>query len=272
MSVWSGETGYPGDGNYLDFHKKRMESLLRYWRVTDNKADMMYKTLYHPDWTQRNIDMHSHNFINNIENSLGWHKHQSGKSATICTPFDCELFGHWWFEGPEFLRAVIKGINASPHVDLKTASEEITRRQPDEVMAIPEGSWGANNTHEVWMNEENKWTWEALYNDEYKMRVLEDRFFSGEKKPEIRRVLTQAMKELTLAQASDWQFLITTKSARDYAEQRFTNHHSDFNMLCGFAEQLMNGEELNDGEWRHVGYCEQRNPVFPELELEWRLA
>jgi len=74
-----------------------MVSKLRYWRVTDNKADMMYKLLYHPDWTREKIDLQTNHFIHHIENTLNWNKRTSGKFGTLCTPFDTELFGHWWF-------------------------------------------------------------------------------------------------------------------------------------------------------------------------------
>ena len=93
MKVWSGEVGYPGEPDYLDFHKKHLDSMLRYWRVTDNKAEMMHKTLYHPDWTKDKIDLQSNHFIHQIENAVNYYNKITGKFATLCTPFDTELFG-----------------------------------------------------------------------------------------------------------------------------------------------------------------------------------
>lgn len=269
MQVWSGEVGYPGQSDYLDFHKKYIGSMLRYWRVTDNKADMMYKTLYHPDWTQDKIDLQANHFIHHIENTLNWYKNITGKEGTLCTPFDTELFGHWWFEGPEFIRAVLQGLSHSPYVNTATSSEELLRVQPREVVGIPEGSWGENNNHDVWANSENVWTWEAIYNDELRLNNLLEKYPVAALKPLQRRILTQALREMMLLQSSDWQFLIHTKSAKDYAEQRFSFHHSDFNKLCDLAEKYADNDSLSAADKHLLEESEMRNAPFQELQLEW---
>jgi len=269
MQVWSGEVGYPGEPDYLDFHKKHFGSMLRYWRVTDNKADMMYKTLYHPDWTQDKVDLQANHFIRNIENTLNHYHNTTGNFGTLCTPFDTELFGHWWFEGPEFLKAVIKGLNFSPYVNTATASEQLIRINPSEVFRLPEGSWGENNNHDVWSNEENKWTWEIIYNNENRFREIISKINLEEISPLIRRILTQALRELMLLESSDWQFLIHTQSAKDYSEQRFSFHHSDFNKLCNLAEKYLVIDELEEEDKKYLEVTEKRNSPFPELKLEW---
>jgi len=269
MQVWSGEVGYPGQSDYLDFHKKHLGSMLRYWRVTDNKADMMYKTLYEPSWTQDKIDLQSNHFIHHVENTLNFFSNNTGKFGTLCTPFDTELFGHWWFEGPEFIKAVIKGLHNSPYVNTSTASEQIYRVKPCEVMSIPEGSWGENNNHDVWSNEDNKWTWEAEYNDELRLHNLLKKYPVNSLNPMGRRIVTQTIRELLLVQSSDWQFLIHTQSAKDYAEQRFTNHHSDFNKLCELTEKISETGAISNEDEKYLDETEQRNSLFPELKAEW---
>jgi 1,4-alpha-glucan branching enzyme len=269
MQVWSGEVGYPGQPDYLDFHKKHFGSMLRYWRVTDNKADMMYKTLYHPDWTQDKIDHQSNHFIHHIENTLNWFKNSTGKQGTLCTPFDTELFGHWWFEGPAFLKAVIKGIHNSPYVNTATCSEELTRVKPKEVVRIPEGSWGENNNHDVWINEDTKWTWESIYNDENALREIYKNYDINNLDDQARRILTQTLREMMLEHSSDWQFLIHTKSARDYAEQRFSYHHNDFNKFIDLFKRYMESKEISPTDLNYLEEAERRNSVFPELQIEW---
>ncbi len=269
MQVWSGEVGYPAEPDYLDFHKRHLDSWLRYWRVTDKKADMMYKTLYHPDWTAKKIDLQTNHFIHHIENTLNWYFNRTGYRGTLCTPFDTELFGHWWFEGPEFIRSLIRGLNFSPWVKMATCSEEIFRVNPLEVVGIPEGSWGVNNNHDVWSNPDTYWTWEAVYNDE---KTLSDFFakYEGTDFDDItRRILKQALREFLLLQASDWQFLIYTKSAKDYAEQRFSFHHSDFNRLITIAEKHLDGSELSSADLLYLDETERRNSLFKELEIDW---
>lgn len=269
MQVWSGQIGYPGEPDYLDFHKKQWGSMLRYWRVTDNKADMMYKTLYHPDWTNDKVDLQSNHFIHHIENTANYYNNSTGKFATVCIPFDTELFGHWWFEGPEFLKNLIKGLNYSPYINTATASEQINIIKPVETMRIPEGSWGENNNHDVWSNAENKWTWVALYNDENRLKDIYERIDVQNIKFELKRVLLQALREFLLEQASDWQFLIYTKSAKDYAEQRLSFHHSDFNKLCDMAYKIIENIEMTEADVNYLEETEKRNSPFSELKLEW---
>lgn len=267
MQVWSGEVGYPGESDYLDFHKKHMPSKLRYWRVTDVKADMMYKTLYHPDWTQDKIDLQANHFIHNIENTVNYHYNNTGIFGTLCTPFDTELFGHWWFEGPEFLRHVIKGLHQSPWVNSATCAEQYDTVKPKQVVKLPEGSWGEDNNHMVWSNEDTLWTWEMLYNDELKFSKLMEKHYNDNTDDTMKRILKQTMRELLLLQASDWQFLIFTWSARDYAEQRFFYHHNDFNRLCDIANSYFRSNSLDKLDENFLKECENRNAVFSEIDL-----
>jgi len=269
LQVWSGEIGYPGEPDYLDFHKKHLGSMLRYWRVTDNKADMMYKQLYHPDWIWKKIDLQANHFIHHIENTLNWNQRQTGKFGTLCVPFDTELFGHWWFEGPEFIKAVIKGLYYSPYVKTATASESMFRMKPLEIARLPEGSWGKNNNHDVWSNPETIWTWESLYNNENRLTDIFHKVDAHNSIGTLRRILTQTLREFMLQQSSDWQFLITTQSARDYAEQRFSFHHSDFNRLCDIAEKYHATGELEANDEKILIECENRNSVFTELNIDW---
>ncbi len=269
MQVWSGTIGYPAEPDYLDFHKKHMESKLRYWRVTDSKADMMYKTLYHPDWTLDKLDHQANHFIHNCENTTNYYNNRKNKFATLCVPFDTELFGHWWFEGPEFIRHVLRGLHNSPYLTTATASEQLYRMEPDEVVSIPEGSWGEKNNHDVWSGYQTTWTWETIYNDENRLRAIYSKFPPDKITGTLRRIITQALREMMLMHASDWQFLIYTQSARDYSEQRFSYHHSDFNKLCDLAEKFSGTGTLEPDEENYLEETEQRNPVFPELELEW---
>ncbi len=269
MQVWSAEAGYPGDPDYMDFHKKKMPSGLRYWRVTDTKADMQYKQPYNPDWILGKIGNQVHHFIYCIEGALGHYKSQTGKEGTLCLPFDTELFGHWWFEGPLFIKALLKGLHHSPYVSAVTASEQIEHIKPHEVVSMPEGSWGENGNHTVWMNDGTKWTWVMLYEAEERFDRLMAKYEPHKMDETMRRICTQAMRELLLLQASDWQFLVTTWSARDYAEMRFTYHYSDFKRFCELADQYAAKKKISNEDDEYLSQAEDRNSIFPELRVEW---
>ncbi len=269
MQVWSGEKGYPGDPLYLDFHKKFHRSALRYWRVTDNKADMMYKLLYVPQWVQERIDQHAFHFTQSIERAVMQNFKNTSRLSMVCTPFDTELFGHWWFEGPAFVKAVLRGLYHSPYVNARTASEHLQQMQPNEVVKIPESSWGRGGHHEVWMNDEVKYMWEAIYQAEHRMEALMNAAQTKTRSAVFQRVLKQALRELMLLQASDWEFLVSTQSAKDYAEMRFFHHHSDLERLFILAESMIAGGRCDAKSKRHLAECESRNFVFPELKPEW---
>lgn len=268
MQVWSGEVGYPGEPDYLDFHKKQVGSMLRYWRVTDSKADMMYKTLYHPDWIWKKLDHQSNHFVHHIENTLNWNNNDTHKFGTLCTPFDTELFGHWWFEGPEFLRMVLRGLAKSPWVNTVTASEQLKTIKPLEVIRMPEGSWGENNNHDVWINPETIWTWEAIYNNENRLKSIFEKYLQGDLNSIQTEIINQALREMMLLQSSDWQFLIHTQSAKDYAEQRFSFHHSDFNKLLDIFEKTF-VDDISTEELNYLRTTESRNSIFKELDYHW---
>lgn len=269
MQVWSGDKGYPGDPSYLDFHKKHHASALRYWRVTDSKADMQYKLLYVPEWTRGRIRDHAFHFTQSVERTALQVAKDTSRPATICTPFDTELFGHWWFEGPAFIGAVLRGLAASPFVQAVCASEHIHRTQPREVVSLPESSWGKGGHHEVWMNDGVKYMWESLYRMEAMVDDIIPKLEGTSKRSSFRRVVLQMLREFMLAQASDWEFLVSTRSAEDYAKMRFHQHREDFFALAAIAMELASGGRLSSANQAYVAECEERNAVFAELDPRW---
>src|SRR5438552_3066279 len=133
------------------------------------------------------------------------------------SPYVAELFGHWWFEGPMWLEQVMREL-VSVGVTPVTLGEALERVPPIGPVSLPEGSWGEGGDHRVWLNPNTEWTWDRVYAAEAEW--VELLALAGEAKPDLRRVISQATRELLLLEASDWQFLITTWSARDYAERR----------------------------------------------------
>ena len=268
LQVWSGEWGYPGDGNYLDFHKKHFPGGLRYWKVTSAKSDLADKMEYFPPDAQARIQENSSHFKGLIKGLLLKYNKETSKKGIVCAPYDCELFGHWWFEGPQFLKLVLKSIEEDPEVELTTCSQFLNEAKPTKVISIPEGSWGEGGYHYIWLNQWTEWTWRHIYEDEKRMQKLASEF--GETKDDnLLKILKQAARELLLLQASDWQFLISTWSARDYAELRISEHHNNFNRLCDMAERYGRGQWVDPGEWTFLGDCEAKDKLFEDIKLEW---
>ena len=240
MQVWSAEYGYPGDKDYREFHSKDSGSGLQYWRITSHGTELGQKDYYHPEWISYRTQAHAEHFLGLVQEQLGEYYENNQKPGLISCNYDTELFGHWWFEGVDWLKAVLKGLAYSETVEITTASEWLEEHPPELVMAIPESSWGQRGTHYVWLNPENEWIWEPIHAAERRMESLVARF--GESaNGDVQFVLQQAARELLLLESSDWPFLITTGQAKDYAVERFNQHTERFNTLA-------DGLELSDGE------------------------
>jgi 1,4-alpha-glucan branching enzyme len=268
LQVWSGEHGYPGDGWYLDFHKKHFPGGLRYWRVTSNQCDLADKELYEVDRIKERYEENATHFVELIRNRNKNLKHEDGNPPIVVSPYDTELFGHWWFEGLYWLDSVIRQIDKDPQIHMITCGDHYKAHQPTQVIRIPEGSWGEGGYHFIWLNEKTDWTWRHIYPSEERMKELASRNRENGD-PATVEILKKAATQLLLMQSSDWQFLITTGGASDYAEARFLEHYDSFNMLCDFVEKTTSGECLDPTEIAYLEMCSQRDSVFPDLELAW---
>lgn len=268
IQVWSGTYGYPGDGWYLDFHKKHFPGGHRYWRVTGAKTDMADKLLYEPDQVEGRLYENATHFVGLIKKILLDYHTTHQKNGFLVAPFDTELFGHWWFEGPRFLKKVMQRLSRDPEIQLSTCAKEIDQREPGPLISLPEGSWGEGGYHFIWLNEKTSWTWKPLYEAEIRMQMLA-RSLDIQHDTKTRQIVQQAARELMLAQASDWQFLISTQSAKDYAESRFSNHIADFNRLASIADNYEREKAIPPEDWAFFESCKKRDSLFPDIEIKW---
>jgi 1,4-alpha-glucan branching enzyme len=271
LLVWSGEHGYPGDGHYLDFHKKRFPGGHRYWAVTSSKSDLADKVEYYMDGALQRLPENADHFAGKIHDILVGYHAATRREGILVAPYDAELFGHWWFEGPYFLKEVLSRVCRDPEIEPTFLGEHLDRVQPRDVISIPEGSWGEGGHHYIWLNQDNEWTWKHIYEAEAKMCELA-RYYEANKNAIDSRlvdIMKQAARELMLLVASDWQFLISTWAARDYAELRLSEHSSDFSKLAQMADKMIRGESISPGEWEFFSDCRKRDSLFSEIELEW---
>ncbi len=265
VQVWSADYGYPGDGAYLEFHRKKGTGGLRYWRVTSRALPLEDKAPYDPVAAEERVRAHADHFLATVRETLRAHRAATGRPGVVVAPFDTELFGHWWFEGPKWLEAVLRGLGAE--VAPATASEYLLRHPPSSVITLPEGSWGQGGHHWIWLNDETRWVWEIVYR-------AEDAFVDVTREARrtrsgvLKRVLHQLARELLLLESSDWPFLITTVSARDYSEARVKLHSATFDRLLALARTAMAGPIPPEQEaW--LREVEARDSPFPEIDLDW---
>ena len=269
--VWSGSIGYPATGVYLEFHKKWGENRgLRYWKVTGKGVDLGGKHLYYPDDLNAVVFQQAQHFVNNVKDRLREYRHKTGQHGVVTACFDAELFGHWWFEGPQFLRDVILSMNADPEIDLCTTETYMKNHPSDKVVALPEGSWGEGGDHRVWFNDQVRWIWEVEYRAE---ALFGKNTFSlpwrDPKNASLRELMEKAGRELLLMQASDWPFVIVRGQAIDYGIKRFVLHAGRFENLMSIAEKVARGEPTTDLEKFEIQDADLHDPIFPKIDLNW---
>nr|HID13862.1 DUF1957 domain-containing protein [Anaerolineae bacterium] len=261
MQVWSADWGYPGDYDYREFHKKDYISGLQYWRVTGAQVDLGRKDWYHPDWARTRVGEHSRHFAWLVSDLLTQHHAETGQFGIIASNYDTELFGHWWFEGVDWIREVLRQLARSDTVQLMTASEYLEAHPPEEVLALPESSWGLGGGHWTWDNPETHWMWQPIHEAETRMeQIANSRLQIVD--PDEEAVLNQAARELLLLESSDWPFLVTTGQAREYAIQRFTGHIERFERLIASVEAGRPDRALAEELW-------ELDKVFPEVDFRW---
>ena len=267
VKVWSGDSGYPGDPFYLEFHKQLYPGRLRYWRISEDKADLGKKAPYDPYAAFERIHGHAADMLRTMKGALANYRGVADRTGTLVAMYDTELFGHWWWEGPEFLYELARLIHADGDVEMVTGAEVIDEDPAKHMITLPEGCWGEGGYHYIWLNDDNYWTWKKLYPIERKLRQMASEYAGGP----AEEVVLQAARELLLAESSDWQFLISTFSARDYAEVRFKDHVERFERLAEIADRIHTGSAMTPDEAVYLKECQLKDAPFQNLDLSlWK--
>ena len=255
--VWSAHYGYPGDFWYREFHRKAPESGGQYWRITGKDVELGDKEFYDPDKAMERVEEHARHFVSLVEKLLSEFEEETGEKGIIVSPYDTELFGHWWFEGVKWLGRVLE-LMASRGIETVTLSRFIENYSGERhEIELPEGSWGANSDHSTWWNEETEWTWEHVYRAEDRMVALASRFYGRDGTAD--RILKQLARELLILEASDWQFLITTGQAKEYGKRRVLIHSRDFHRL---ANELVRYVKTGEFDGKLLEELEERDNAF----------
>ena len=275
--VWSRHAGYPGDPRYRDFYRdigfdldldylkphlsapgQRSFTGIKYYRITGSSPD---KEVYDRQQALQAAAGHAGQFL---EARLAQFRRLAeilDRPAMVVAPYDAELFGHWWHEGPEFLDHFVRKACCDQKLFELITPGEYLRRHPTHQVATPAASsWGEGGYWGVWLNEKNEWIYPHLRVAQERMTELARRFPQPEALPE--HMLKQAARELLLAQASDWPFILRTGTSPDYARRRVKEHLLRFTRLY---EQLTSGQL--DPEW--LKQVEWRDNLFPDVNYRY---
>lgn len=269
--VWSSKEGYPGDPAYRDFYRDAgfdldMEYIrpyvspdgirtftgIKYHRIT---GDTEHKELYEPERAAERVREHAANFVFNRERQV---EHLAGlmdKPPIVLSPYDAELFGHWWFEGPDFLEHVFRRM-ADSIIRPVTLARYLEENPTHQVATPCSSSWGDKGYYEVWLNGSNDWIWRYLHNAAIRMSGRARQYPAPD--PLRRRILNQMARELLLAQSSDWPFIMTMGTSVEYAQKRFNLHVDRFNQLDAILDDGWDEDKLRA--------MEEADNIFPDID------
>ncbi|MEW6170313.1 MAG: 1,4-alpha-glucan branching protein domain-containing protein [Candidatus Omnitrophota bacterium] len=272
--VWSSIEGYPGDYCYREFYRDigfdldfdyikpyihpdgiRINTGIKYYRIT---GPGNHKEPYNPEAARNKAAEHAGNFMFNRQKQI---EHLYGfldKKPIIVSPYDAELYGHWWFEGPMWLDFLIRKIYYDQKIiRMITPSEYLEENPRNQVVTPSMSSWGYKGYSEVWLQGSNDWIYRHLHEASDRMLELVKRYPGAYGL--AKRALNQALRELLLAQSSDWAFIMATGTHVDYAIKRTKDHLLRFTKLYeDLKSNSIDEHWLSDIEWK--------DNIFPDID------
>jgi 1,4-alpha-glucan branching enzyme len=272
--VWSDFNGYPGDFNYREFYRDaghelpleyvrpyinkdgiRVDTGIKYYKITGKTENKEY---YNRHRAISKAKEHGNHFVNCRRHQINYISKYMDQPPIITCPYDTELFGHWWFEGPDFLEALIrKSFEEEINYNLTTPSEYLNMYPIVQCSSPSPSSWGENGDFSVWLNPSNQWIYKELHRCAYIMTKLASTY---ENATDIqRRALNQAARELMLAEASDWPFIIKNDTAANYAVRQVNVHIERFNRL--YEDIIKNSIDLN-----YISLIENLDNIFKNVD------
>lgn len=274
--VWSSEEGYPGDFFYREFYRdigfdldydyvrpylhgdgRRTNVGIKYYRIT-GKTD--HKEPYSHEKALKKAAEHAGHFLFYRQEQVEYLASVMDRKPIIVAPYDAELFGHWWFEGPHWIDFLLRKIAfGQKTISLITPVEYLDMYPVNQVSTPVSSSWGYKGYHEYWLNESNDWIYRHLHKAAERMVELAKRY-SGKNGNLLReRALNQAARELLLAQSSDWAFIMKSGTTVEYAQKRTKEHLSRFTKLY---DDIRN--ETIDPTW--LADAESKDNIFPDID------
>jgi 1,4-alpha-glucan branching enzyme len=275
--VWSSHLGYPGDFDYREYYRDigfdldldyigpylpdghiRANTGIKYYRVTGENQP---KQFYNPKAGKAKAKLHARDFIAKRQHQIDALSARMDRTPLIVAPYDAELFGHWWFEGPHWLEQVLRIANENSNGIRTISCSDILNQSPSPQVATPSAStWGAQGYSSYWINEANDWIYPHLH---MASRQLED-FVAELQGISINalqeRAFNQAFRSLLLAQSSDWPFIMKSGTTVDYANKRVTDHLARFNFLY---DSLRKGKI----DERYLTALEIMDNIFPDIDF-----
>jgi len=280
QQVWSSEVGYPGNDLYREFYRdvgwdlpmdylkphlhadgNRRHLGLKYYRITGRKTPQNQKRAYIPKAARMQAAEDASDFLGKrVDQARKLIKIFGGHPPLVTSPYDAELYGHWWFEGPAFIDYLFRKFHYDQdEVKAVTPGDFLDADIPIQVQKPSASSWGESGYYKVWLNESTSWMYKYAHDAEKKMTALAN-YFEHPNELEY-RALNQCARELLLAQSSDWAFQIYQGTTVEYSSRRFRSHIHRFNLIADDLEKYEVNEKL-------LLEIESRDTIFQEIDYK----
>jgi len=298
--VWSSKEGYPGDYDYREYYRDigfdldedyirdfihpdgiRHNTGIKYYRITGANRE---KAPYNLEWARNKAASHAQHFVQSRVGQIDYWAGRMGRQPIVVAPFDAELFGHWWYEGPQWIDFLFRKMAFDQEtVEAITPSRYLHLYEDYQTCHLQPSTWGRDGYADVWLQGNNDWIYPALHACEEDMIELANHFAEREPSALQARALNQAARELMLAQSSDFAFIMDNQTMVDYAVRRTKVHVNRFqrlkSMLTDDVETGMaqlgagtapSAEAHVDGAW--LEWVEALDALFPSasyLDYAW---
>lgn len=253
--IASPSLGYIGDPLYLATRRER-GSQLPLWRGDATSATAEPYDPYHAFRRAQEHAAHFGEWITAELQALAtWHD----RPGVAVLPLDADLLGRRWFEGPTWLRALLEWTRSNKPFSLTTPSPYLRAFRPRQGMTLRDGSWGPGNGHDAWDAPASAGLKRAV--SETEALVIETARRFPDARGDQERALNQAVRELFLAQSSDWLLL----SGRDDKAMlyRAWDHMSRSRQMCALAAHL----PLDDAAQTTLAQIEELDNPFAHLNF-----
>ncbi|KMQ50317.1 Glycogen branching enzyme, GH57 family [Chitinispirillum alkaliphilum] len=274
--VWSAQKGFPGDPLYREFYRDigheldmdyiapyiednvRVDTGIKYWKITGPGS---HKGYYNPYRARERAADHAAIYMNKRIAQINQLSSVMSKEPVIVATFDAELFGHWWYEGPQWLDYLIRKTAFDQSTMAMLSPQSYLNRHPVHQHGMPcMSSWGHRGYFEVWCNGKTDWILTHLNECIRRMKCLAEKYSTVPQESKITKALNQCVRELLLAQSSDWPFMITNSTSEQYASRRVRDHISRFHFLADYIESNQSNSNM-------VETLEHLDSIFPNADF-----
>jgi len=275
LPVWSAKDGFPGNKVYREFHKDLGWELptfklqkkgistkrplgLKFFKITAENVPLGKKEFYLENEAIKKAAEHAADYLLERSKQLKKLTVSNSFKPLLVAPFDAELFGHWWYEGPLFIEYILK--NSGKYLIKLVNLKEFLIQKPNLQICDPSpSSWGQGGFHNYWINDTNAWIVPEITRAG---STFVDLCSRKSEDNSTTRLFNQAARELLLSESSDWSFILRAGTTTELAKERIERHLFRFWKL---VEMIRNHSSI---DLKFLEDIEEEDKIFPDINID----